>query len=196
MLEMSRRFMKIGHPLRLALVLTAIWVGGCDSALEPLVGRKSPEGPKSTAATPSLTPPIAAFMTGSELTAPYTGQGFLPPTLPMEAPEESVPEPIASGGPHPAIASVPLSSDAAQLAPLSAAARARATGPDSRFVLLVLTPPASDAATLDRTNTTARTAASAAVKALGDAGVQSDRIEVSMATNPDVGSGEMRLYVR
>jgi len=196
MREPSRDSIRARLTLHVALVLAAVSLVGCDSALEPLVGKKSPEGPKSAAATPSLTPPIAAFMTGSELTGPYAGQPLLPPTLPMEAPDDAEPEPIAPQGPRRAIASVPLSADQAQLAPLSAAARAGATGPDTRFVLLVLAPPGSDASTLDRTTTSARTAAAAAIKVLSDAGVQSDRIEVSMATNPEVGNGEMRLYVR
>jgi hypothetical protein len=82
------------------------------------------------------------------------------------------------------------------LAALSAAANREAAGGDARFVLLVLSPPAPDAATLDRNTNAARLAASTAVKVMGDGGIGPDRIEVSMATSTAEGAGELRLYRR
>jgi hypothetical protein len=82
------------------------------------------------------------------------------------------------------------------LAPLSAAANRESAGSKMRFVLLVLSPPASDGPTLDRNNTAARLAANTAVKVMGDGGIEADRIEISMATSPTAGAGELRLYRR
>jgi hypothetical protein len=79
---------------------------------------------------------------------------------------------------------------------LSAGAKREAAPAGTHFVLLVLSPPANDAAALDRANTAARQAAIAAVKILGDSGIQADQIEVSMATSPNAGNGELRLYRR
>jgi hypothetical protein len=63
-------------------------------------------------------------------------------------------------------------------------------------VLLVFSPPAADAPTLDRNSTAARLAASTAIRVMGDGGIAADRIEVSMATSPTGGTGELRLYRR
>ena len=86
--------------------------------------------------------------------------------------------------------------DTKVLGALSAAANREAGVADARFVLLVLSPPASDAPTLDRTNNTARLAAVTAVKVLSDGGIASDHVEVSMATSSAAGAGELRLYRR
>jgi hypothetical protein len=129
---------------------------------------------------------------------PYSGQGAAAPTLAFDTPDDSDSdsEPAVAQGPSHPIASAPLTPDVAALAALPAAVRRQNAGPDARFVLLVLAPPAIDAATLDRTNAAARAAAAAAVEALGEAGVPADHVEVSLATNPEVGNGEVRLYVR
>jgi hypothetical protein len=79
---------------------------------------------------------------------------------------------------------------------LNAAVKREAAPDGTHFVLLVLSPPATDAATLDRNTTKARQAATSAVKVLGDAGVPADDVEVSLATSPNAGDGELRLYRR
>jgi hypothetical protein len=177
------------------VALAMLVLAGCDTALETFVGQNPKNGPQTPmGATPSV-PSSAAFITGTETNAVYGGTGVLPPTLSFTDQGGGNDEPAAGKGPNRPVAAVPLSVDGAKLAPLVAAART-SNGPDARFVLLVLAPPAGDAAALDTTNAAARSAAGAAVQALAGAGVASDRVEVAMATNPNVGAGEMRLYLK
>ncbi len=139
----------------------------------------------------------SAFVSDNDLVPGYAGRAILPPTLPTDdVADASDDTPAASTGPHHVIVAVPLSSDSTALAMLSAGVRHEAAPAGTHFVLLVLSPPANDAAALDRTNTAARQAAIAAVKILGDTGVPADHVEVSMATSPNAGNGEMRLYSR
>jgi hypothetical protein len=176
----------------------AILLCGCDSALEPFVGQSKEAAIRSgPQAPPPAPPPTAAFVSDSDLVPGYVGHTILPPTLATADIDDSSDDtPAASTGPHPAIVAVPLSSDNTALAMLSAGVKREAAPAGTHFVLLVLSPPANDAAALDRTNAAARQAAIAAVKILGDAGVPADHVEVSMATSPNAGNGELRLYRR
>jgi hypothetical protein len=195
---------KIMHPrwpvLRNAVLFAAVGIAlcGCDSALEPLVGKSKEAAARSKPQDPPpAPPPTAAFMTDDDLVPGYAGRAILPP--PLEAPDigdSSDDAPDAPTAPHHAIVAVPLSADSTALAMLSAGAKREAAPAGTHFVLLVLSPPAADAAALDKTNTAARNAASAAVKILGDSGIPADQIEVSMATSPNAGDGELRLYRR
>lgn len=186
--------------IRSAAMLGAIGIAlpGCDSVLTPFVGQ-SKEAAKLAIppSPPPGPPPTTAFVNDSMLSPGYASQTILPPTLPT-TPDASddVDNSSASAGPHQVIAAIPLSSDPAALTALSAAANREKGGADMRFVLLVLSPPAADAPTLDRNNNAARLAASTAVKVMGDGGIGPDRIEVSMATSPTGGTGELRLYRR
>ena len=186
--------------MRNATLLAAVGIVlcGCDSALEPFVGQSKTAAARSTPqAPPPAPPPLAAFASDNDLVPGYAGRTILPPTLATTDSDDSNDDtPAASTGPRHAIVAVPLSSDSTALAMLNAAVKREAAPAGTHFVLLVLSPPANDAATLDRTNTTARQAASAAVKILGDAGVPADNVEVSMATSPNAGNGELRLYRR
>jgi len=166
--------------------MLAMALSGCGAVMTGLVG-----------ADPNAKAPAKPAEPPPPVTTSFAGQTILPPTLPAAANETAVvaAEPAAAT-PHRALASAPLAADAAALAKLGDAAKLAASGPDARFVLLVLTPPAADATTMDKTNSSARLAAQLAVKALGDAGISQDRVEVSMATSADAGSGEMRLYRR
>ena len=171
---------------------------GCDSALEPFVGQSKEAAARSgPQAPPPAPPPTAAFVSDNDLVPGYVGHTILPPTLPTADIDDSNDDtPTASTGPRPAIVAVPLSSDNTALAMLSAGVKREAAPVGTHFVLLVLSPPANDAAALDRTTAAARQAAIAAVKILGDAGVPADHVEVSMATSPNAGDGELRLYRR
>ena len=171
---------------------------GCDSVLEPFVGQSKEAAARSgPQAPPPAPPPTTAFVSDSDLLPGYVGRSILPPTLQTTDPDDSgYDAPAASAGPHPAIVAVPLSADSTALAMLSAGVKREAAPAGTHFVLLVLSPPANDAAALDLANAAARKAAIAAVKILGDAGIPSDHVEVSMATSPDAGSGELRLYRR
>jgi hypothetical protein len=173
-------------------------LSGCDSPLEPLVGksREAADRAKPQAPPPSP-PPTAAFVSDNDLVPGYAGRTILPPTLAVEDTDDSGDDtPAASSRPHHALVAVPLSADTTGLAMLNAAVKREAAPYGTRFVLLVLSPPAADAATLDRNTTKARQAATSAVKVLGDAGVPADHIDVSLATSPNAGDGEMRLYRR
>jgi hypothetical protein len=186
--------------LRSAALLGGVCIAlsGCESALTPFVGQSKDAAARAVPPpAPPAPPPTAAFVNDSMLSPGFAGQTILPPTLPTTSDAGASDDSSATAGPHQVIAAVPLSSDASALAPLSAAANRDAGGSaDARFVLLVLSPPAADAATLDRNSTAARLAASAAVRVMGDGGIGADRIEVSMATSPTGGTGELRLYRR
>jgi hypothetical protein len=172
---------------------------GCDSVLTPFVGQSKEAAAHATPPpAPPGPPPSTAFVNDNLLAPGFAGQTILPPTLSTvtEADDDSDMSAVSTG-PHKVIAAVPLSSDPAALAPLSAAAnREPGSDADKRFVLLVLSPPASDAPTMDRNTNAARLAAATAVKVMGDGGIGPDRIEISMATSPAGGSGELRLYRR
>jgi hypothetical protein len=178
----------------------AITVCGCDTVMEGLVGPSKKEADAAKAQTPPPTPnpPMAIFVTDSMLRPGYAGNTILPPTLPTTTEDTGGEEPLppSSAGPHPVLATVPLSSDSKALAPLGAAANRAAAGANAYFVLLVLSPPASDASAMDKGNVAARDAANHAVQAMGGAGIAADHVEISMATNPNVGNGEIRLYRR
>ena len=173
-------------------------LSGCDSPLEPLVGKSRDAADRAKPqAPPPSPPPTAAFVSDNDLVPGYAGRTILPPTLAVEDTDDSGEDtPAASSGPHHALVAVPLSADTTALAMLNAAVKREAAPDGTRFVLLVLSPPATDAATLDRNTTKARQAATSAVRVLGDAGVPADHIEVSLATSPNTGDGEMRLYRR
>lgn len=194
---------KIMRPsaLRSAMLIaaTGLALAGCDSALEPFVGksREAADRAKPQAPPPSP-PPTAAFVSDNDLVPGYAGRTILPPTLATPDTDDigddtSV---AADSGPHHALVAVPLTVDTTALAMLDAAVKREAAPDGTRFVLLVLSPPATDAATLDRNTTKARQAATSAVKVLGDAGVPADHVEVSLATSPNAGDGELRLYRR
>jgi hypothetical protein len=195
---------KIMHPrwpvLRNAVLFAAVGIAlcGCDSALEPLVGKSKEAAARSgPQAPPPAPPPTAAFVSDNDLVPGYAGRAILPPTLEVpDIGDSSDDTPDAPTAPHHAIVAVPLSANSTALAMLSAGVKREAAPAGTHFVLLVLSPPAADAAALDRTNTAARNAASAAVKILGDSGIPPDQIEVSMATSPNAGDGELRLYRR
>jgi len=194
--RLSRRF-------RMALMLGALaGMTGCDSTLMLLAGKKGDHSettaiPGITAGTPTGSPSNTAFLSDSDLMPGFSGESVLPPTLSFDGDQGGLPTPDANPtGPHRPIAITPLTSDPKALEGLAKAANREPGSTAAKFVLLVLTPPATDAATLDRGNTASRTAASAAVKVLGDAGIPADHIEISLATNPDVGNGELRLYKR
>jgi hypothetical protein len=186
--------------LRNAALVAAVGIllGGCSSALEPFVGQSKDAAARSgPQAPPPAPPPTAAFVSDNDLVPGYVGHTILPPTLATDDIDNGSDDtPAASAGPHPAIVAVPLSSDNTALAMLAAGVKREAAPAGTHFVLLVLSPPANDAAALDRTNAAARKAAIAAIKILGDAGIPSDYVEVSMATSPNAGSGELRLYRR
>jgi hypothetical protein len=195
---------KIMRPFRPALLSTVLIaaaglaLSGCDSVLEPLVGKSKEAAARSTPqAPPPAPPPTTAFVSDNDLVPGFAGRTILPPTLATtDTDDGSDDTPVASSGPHHALVAVPLSTDTTALAMLNAAVKREAAPDDTHFVLLVLSPPAADAATLDRNTTKARQAATSAVKVLGDAGVPADHIEVSMATSPNAGDGELRLYRR
>jgi hypothetical protein len=194
------------HRRRLCLgvvaVGLAIGLAGCEDALEATVG--PPKGAKPTIlVTPPAPPPVqvsmdTSFISDADLSPHHVNSAILAPTLapdPNETTDPGAPAIPAPGPQHP-IASAPLSTDTAQLAALGAAAN-RETGPSGmRFVLLVLAPPAADAKSMDTGNVTSRQAANAALKALADAGIANDRVDVSLATSANVGTGEIRLYRR
>lgn len=177
---------------------TLIALTGCDSVLTPFVGQSKDAAAKSAPqAPPPGPPPSAAFVSDSTLSPGYVGHTILPPTLPtVDTDDDADDTPAAPSGPRHAIVAVPLSADPGELITLSAAVKREAAPANVHFVLLVLSSPAADAAALDKTNSAARQAAAAAIKMLGDAGISADRIEVSMATSPNAGKGELRLYRR
>ncbi len=192
------------HPrwpvLRNAVLFAAIGIVlcGCDSVLEPFVGKSTEAAAHSKPQDPPpAPPPTAAFVSDNDLVPGYAGRAILPPTLDVSdvdnGGDDTADAPAAS---HHAIVAVPLSSESTALAMLSAGVKREGAPAGTHFVLLVLSPPAADAAALDRTNTAARNAASAAVKILGNSGIPPDQIEVSMATSPNAGDGELRLYRR
>jgi hypothetical protein len=183
---------------RATALLTLAALTGCDTAMRTLVGKPPGSEQSAPPAGPPAPPPNTAFVSDSDLAPGFTNQTIVPPTLPPDPREaaDAGAEPIAAAGPHKAIASLPLSSDAAKLAELGAAANRERNSQDARFVLLVLTPPAADAAALDRANAAARLGADAALRALADAGIPSGNVDVSLATGVNVGDGELRLYRR
>jgi len=185
--------------LRSAVLIaaTGLALSGCESALEPLVGKSREAADRSKPqAPPPSPPPTAAFVSDNDLVPGYAGRTILPPTLAVDETDEGSAEPLAAPGPHRALVAVPISADTTGLAMLNAAVKREAAPVGTRFVLLVLSPPAADIATLDRNTTKARQAATSAVKVLGDAGVPADNIDVSLATSPNAGDGEIRLYRR
>lgn len=186
--------------LRNAAILGAslMVLSACDSALTPFVGQSKEAAAKAgPQPAPPGPPPTAAFMSDRTLSPGYAGRSILPPTLPAEDTDDTADDtPATSSGPRHALAAVPLSTDQSALVALGAAVKREAAPDNTHFVLLVLSPPAADAAALDKTNNTARQAAAAAVKMLSDAGVAADRVEVSMATSPNADKGELRLYRR
>lgn len=185
----------------IAAAMAALTLAGCDTVMKGLVG---PSKEQATAAMlagapPPPAPPTATFVTDSNLVPGFAGNAVLPPTLPMnDVHEAGVDEPLppSSAGPHKAIVSVPLLSDDKGMAALGAAANRDAQGADTTFVLLVLSPATNDAATMDKANAAARDAANRAVTIMGAAGISADHIQISMATSPSVGDGEIRLYRR
>jgi hypothetical protein len=190
------------HLLRSFATLGAIglWLPGCETVLTPLVGQ-SKEAKAHDAAVAVAPPgprPSAAFVNDSILFPGYAGSSILPPTLPVSGDTDDISDdiPAAGAGPHKVLAAVPITSDPKALGALSEAANQEAGITDAHFVLLVLTPPATDAATLDRNTTAARLAATTAIKVLGDGGIPPDHVQVSMATSPAAGTGELRLYRR
>jgi hypothetical protein len=187
--------------LRSALLIaaTGLALSGCDSALEPFVGKSKEAADRAKPqAPPPAPPPMAAFVSDNDLVPGFAGRTILPPTLatPDTDDDSGDDTPVASAGPHHALVAVPLSADTTALAMLNAAVKREAAPDGTRFVLLVLSPPAVDTATLDRNTTAARQAATSAIRVLGDAGVPADHIDVSLATSPNAGNGEMRLYRR
>ncbi len=195
---------KMIHPcwpaLRSTVLIAAagLALAGCSSTLEPFVGKSKEAADRAKPqAPPPSPPPTAAFMSDNDLVPGYAGRTILPPTLATNDIDDTGDDtPAASSGPHHALVAVPLTADTTALAMLDAAVKREAAPDGTRFVLLVLSPPAADAATLDRNTTKARQAATSAVKVLGDAGVPTDHVEVSMATSPNAGDGELRLYRR
>jgi len=193
---------KIMRPsaLRSAMLIAAagLALAGCDSALEPFVGKSKEAADRAKPqAPPPSPPPTAAFVSDNDLVPGYAGRTILPPTLATNDTDDIGDDTTAaSPGPHHALVAVPLTADTTALAMLDAAVKREAAPDGTRFVLLVLSPPAADAATLDRNTTKARQAATSAVKVLGDAGVPADHVEVSLATSPNAGDGELRLYRR
>ena len=179
--------------------LACLALTGCDTALQPLVGKSKATTDREAAAAIPPAPPAstASFLHSDRLSGLYADTAMLPPTLPMDDTDQGAgSESSQATVSHKPIASVPLSANAAAMSPLAAAAKPVAANPNIQFVLLVLTPPAADTGTMDRNSALAKLAVVAAVKTLSDEGVAPDRVEVSMATNPTVGAGEMRLYRR
>jgi len=202
---LARHFHKarlIGPRLTGAALIGALSIGtiggltGCGSTLAVLVGEKGGNSvPPATATMPTVLPDTS-FLSDSDLKPGYTSDFAVPPTLSTDN-DAGPPQPDATPNLlHRPIAITPISSDPAALVGLGQAANRKRESAAGRFVLLVLTPPATDAATMDRGIAASRAAAAAAIRALGDAGISSDRIEISLATNPDVGNGELRLYPR
>jgi hypothetical protein len=187
---------RTGQGLAFGLALFAL--AGCDTTIQTLVGKQTGTDKPSAPVTPPAPLPTTAFITDNNLSPGFTNQTIVPPTLPPEPGEENeaAAEPVATTGPRHALAAAALSTDAASFAALAAAAHREKDLPDARFVLLVLSPPALDAAAMDRGNTAARQAANAALKALSDAGIPAEHVEVSLATSANVGNGELRLYRR
>jgi hypothetical protein len=180
------------------IAATGLALAGCDSILEPVVGKSRDAADRAKPQQPPPSPPpTAAFVSDNDLVPGYAGRTILPPTLAVDDTDDTGDDtPVAAPGPHHALVAVPLSADTTALAMLNAAVKREAAPDGTRFVLLVLSPPAVDAATLDRNTTKARQAATLAVKVLGDAGLPADHIDVSLATSPNAGDGEMRLYRR
>jgi hypothetical protein len=166
--------------------------------MQALVGKPTGSEKPSAPVTPPVPLPTTAFINDSNLSPGFTNETIVPPTLPAEPGEadEAGDEPVAATGPRHALAAAALSADPESFAPLAAAAGREKDLPDARFVLLVLSPAALDAAAMDRGNAAARQAANAALKALGDSGVPAEHVEVSLATSANVGAGELRLYRR
>lgn len=174
-------------------LLLALGLQGCTTMLEPLVGRDTRDG-GTPHPTMGMTPELPAAAIAADAESPFAGPSFVGPTLAMDtAPAD---QPVPDRNPHRVIASAPLSAESAVVAPLGEAVRKLGGSPDARYVLLVLTPPATDIAAFDSTATRARGAAAAAMEAIAGAGVPRDHVEVSMATNAEVGDGELRLYRR
>jgi hypothetical protein len=185
----------------IAATMAVLTLAGCDTVMKGLVGPSKAQADAQLAADapPPPAPPTATFVTDSNLMPGFAGNAVLPPTLPMDDVHEAgVDEPLppSSAGPHKAIVSVPLLSDGKGLTALGAAANRDAQGADATFVLLVLSPATNDAAAMDKANAAARDAANRAVTAMGAAGISADHIQISMATSPSVGDGEIRLYRR
>jgi len=156
--------------------MAVLTLAGCNTVMKGLVGPSKEQAAAQFAADapPPPAPPTAAFVTDSNLMPGFAGNAVLPPTLPMDDVHEAgVDEPLppSSAGPHKAIVSVPLLSDDKGLAALGAAANRDAQGGEATFVLLVLSPAANDAATMDKANTAARDAANRAVTIMGTAGI-------------------------
>lgn len=196
--ETIMRQMRPFLPTLAMLGLASIALSACETALTPFVGQsKEAAARNAPPAPPPSPPPTTAFINDAMLVPGFSGGTIPPPTLPT-TPDTAGAEdlPAASAGPHQVIAAVPLSTDPVALAPLSAAANREAGGADAHFVLLVLSPAAADGPSLDRNSNTARLAANTALKVLSDGGIPSDRVEISMATSPTGGTGELRLYRR
>jgi hypothetical protein len=172
----------------------ALTLPACGTVEEGLVGK-----PFGTATAKPVAPPLPPSANFSAVDLDSTGPvhgglhaAILPPTLTPPV-EDGPPEAVATSNVHHVLAAVALGADSA---PLAAAADGPDIAPDARFVLLVLTPSAPDAATLDKNNEASKTAADNAIRALAGAGIAEDRVEIAAATSTAVGPGEVRLYVR
>ncbi len=185
-------------PRLFAGVLMSAWailtLTACSTVEEGLVGK-----PFGTVTVKPVAPPLPPSANFSAVDLDSTGPvhgglhaAILPPTLTPPV-DDGPPEAVATSAVHHVLAAVPLGADSA---PLAAAVDAPGIAPDARFVLLVLTPSAPDAATLNKNNEASKTAAENAIRALAGAGIAQDRVEISAATSTAVGPGEVRLYMR
>src|SRR5579859_1913668 len=122
---------KIMRPCWLALrsaVLIAVAglaLAGCDSPLEPFVGKsKEAAALAKPQAPPPAPPPTAAFTSDNDLVPGYAGRTILPPTLATNDTDDTGDDtPAASEGPHHALVAVPLTADSMGLAMLNAAVK-------------------------------------------------------------------------
>ncbi|MBU6475927.1 MAG: hypothetical protein KGQ70_08165 [Alphaproteobacteria bacterium] len=197
--KMTARLFRPLPKIAMVACAASMTLAGCDTVLPSFVGKsKAVQDQEKAEAIPPATPPSTASFLHQDRLTDYASGNILPPTLPMDDVDQGVGEDTSSAARdfHKPIAVAPLSSDNKALEPLGAAATRAAAVPNAHFVLLVLSPPATDASTMDRNNEAARLAATAATKLLGDNGIAADKVEVSMATNPSVGTGELRLYQR
>ena len=182
-----------------AAVALACGLAGCDSVMTGLVGK--PHGPQGMAKSkPPASPFGLSFATNDVNSDSKVGstETILPPTVPAtplaDATEDT--EPVGTAGPCPPIAVAPFTEEPAQLSALGAAAARQELKGETRFVLLVLSPPTGAGGSVAKTSAQSRAAANAAMKAITAAGVDPAHVELSAATSPTAGPGEMRLYVR
>jgi len=171
-----------------ALLEPPCGLAGCDSALRPFVGQKeAPIAPRLQAPPPDLRRRRlhvrSVLSPGYAVTHPAAERWR--PRIPNTCDDTPARAERAAGARY----GGPLSADPGTVVTLSAGGQTRSQPLTTRFRLLVLSPPAADAAALDKTNTTARQAAAAAVKMMGDAGISADRIEVFDGHEPECGQG-------